>query len=108
MMHRETRNKNGKLESAIIKLTMTGTLSLQGNYEEATKYFDKAYNLSRSMGETAAININRVQFGIAMAHKMMPGFGGHVVLNKLPTVERLIEWKSSRVDEFEKPIPEPG
>ena len=60
------------------------------------------------MGETAAININRVQFGIAMAHKMMPGFGGHVVLNRLPTVERLIEWKSSRVDEFDKPIPEQG
>lgn len=79
-----------------------------GNYEEATKYFDKAYNLSRSMGEVAAINVNRVQFGIAMAHKMMPGFGGHVVINKLPTVERLIEWKSSRVDEFEKPIPEPS
>lgn len=80
----------------------------RGNYEEATKYFDKAYNLSRSMGEVDAINVNRVQFGIAMAHKMMPGFGGHVVLNKLPTVERLIEWKSSRVDEFDKPIPEPS
>lgn len=60
------------------------------------------------MGEIDAINVNRVQFGIAMAHKMMPGFGGHVVLNKLQTVERLIEWKSSRVDEFDKPIPEPG
>ena len=58
------------------------------------------------MGEVAAINVNRVQFGIAMAHKMMPGFGSHVVVNKLPTVERLIEWKSSRIDDFDKPIPE--
>jgi len=80
----------------------------QGKYDEATKYFDKAYNLSRSMGETAAINVNRVQFGVAMAHKMMQGVGGHIVLNNLPALERLIEWKSSRVDEFEKPFPEPS
>jgi len=78
-----------------------------GKYEEATKYFDKAYNLSRSMGDVAAINVNRVQFGIAMAHKMMQSFGGHIVVNSLPALDRLVEWKSSRVDDFEKPFPEP-
>ncbi|XP_045203343.2 tetratricopeptide repeat protein 29-like isoform X2 [Mercenaria mercenaria] len=78
-----------------------------GKYDEATKYFDKAYNLSRSMGEVASINVNRVQFGVAMAHKMLQGIGGHIVANHLPALERLIEWKSSRVDDFDKPFPEP-
>lgn len=81
---------------------------LQGKYDEATKYFDKAYNLSRSMGETSAINVNRVQFGVAMAHKMLQNVGGHIVMNTLPALDRLIEWKSSRVDDFEKPFPEPS
>ncbi|XP_060603184.1 tetratricopeptide repeat protein 29-like isoform X2 [Ruditapes philippinarum] len=78
-----------------------------GKYDEATKYFDKAYNLSRSMGEVASINVNRVQFGVAMAHKMLQGIGSHIVINNLPALERLIEWKSSRIDDFDKPFPEP-
>ncbi|WAQ99087.1 TTC29-like protein [Mya arenaria] len=78
-----------------------------GKYDEATKYFDKAYNLSRSMGETASINVNRVQFGVAMAHKMLQSVGSHIVVNHIPALERLIEWKSSRVDDFDKPFPEP-
>lgn len=78
-----------------------------GMYEEATKYFDKAYNLSRSMGEMSSINVNRVQFGVAMAHKMLQGTQSHIVMNHQQALERLIEWKSSRVDDFEKPFPEP-
>lgn len=78
-----------------------------GKYDEATKYFDKAYNLSRSMGEVSSINVNRVQFGVAMAHKMLQGVGSHIVANHLQALERLIEWKSSRVDDFDKPYPEP-
>ncbi|XP_052279004.1 tetratricopeptide repeat protein 29-like [Dreissena polymorpha] len=78
-----------------------------GKYDEATKYFDKAYNLSRSMGETASINVNRVQYGVAMAHRMLQAVGSHIVTNSLPALERLIEWKSSRVDEFDRPFPEP-
>lgn len=78
-----------------------------GKYDEATKYFDKAYNLSRSMGEVESINVNRVQFGVAMAHKMLQVVGTHIVTNNLPSLERLIEWKSARVDDFDKPFPEP-
>lgn len=60
------------------------------------------------MGEISSINVNRVQFGVAMAHKMLQNVGGHIVANHLPALERLIEWKSSRVDDFEKPFPEPS
>lgn len=78
-----------------------------GKYDEATKYFDKAYNLSRSLGEVASINVNRVQFGVSMAHKMMRSLGSHITMNTIPALERLIEWKSSRIDDFDKPFPEP-
>jgi hypothetical protein len=60
------------------------------------------------MGEVASINVNRVQFGVAMAHKMLQGIGSHIVINNLPALERLIEWKSSRIDDFDKPFPEPS
>lgn len=78
-----------------------------GRYQEATEYFGKSYNLSRSMGDKEAINTNRVQFGIAMAHKMMNGIGSHTVMGTRPALERLIEWKNARTDEFDKPFPEP-
>ena len=81
---------------------------LQGRYDEATEYFSKAYNLSRALSDGSSINTNRVQFGIAMAHKMMGGIGNHIVLGSRPAMERLVEWKSSRTDEFDKPFPEPG
>ncbi|KAK3099441.1 hypothetical protein FSP39_004392 [Pinctada imbricata] len=78
-----------------------------GKYEEATEYFSKAYNIARSMGDMESISTNRVQYGIAMAHRMMTGFGEHVVLGNRPSLERLIQWKDDRTDEFKKPFPEP-
>ncbi|XP_052075827.1 tetratricopeptide repeat protein 29-like isoform X1 [Mytilus californianus] len=78
-----------------------------GRYSEATEYFSKSYNLSRSLGDKEAISTNRVQFGIAMAHKMMKGLDSHTVMGTRPALERLIEWKNARVDDFEKPFPEP-
>ncbi|XP_060083817.1 tetratricopeptide repeat protein 29-like [Ylistrum balloti] len=82
-------------------------LNSLGRYEEATDYFSKAYNISRTLSDKEAINTNRVQFGIAMAHRMMSGFHGHVVLEHRNALERMIEWKSARTDDFEKPFPEP-
>lgn len=82
--------------------------SSQGRYDEATDYFSKAYNISRTLAENEAINTNRVQFGIAMAHKMLQGFGEHVVQESRSVLERMIEWKSVRTDEFDKPLVEPG
>ena len=81
---------------------------LQGRYSEASEYFSKSYNLSRSLGDKEAISTNRVQFGIAMAHKMMNGIDSHMVMGTRPALERLIEWKNARVDEFDKPFPEPS
>lgn len=78
-----------------------------GRYAEATEYFSKSYNLSRSLGDKEAISTNRVQFGIAMAHKMMKGIDSHMVMGTRPALERLIDWKNARVDEFDKPFPEP-
>ncbi|ESO89436.1 hypothetical protein LOTGIDRAFT_125277 [Lottia gigantea] len=79
-----------------------------GKYEEAAEYFSKAYNISRSLGETVSINTNRVQYGISMAHRMMAGFGAHLVDISQPSIERIVDWKSSRTDEFDKPFPEPS
>lgn len=78
-----------------------------GRYEEATEYFSKAYNLSRTMGDAESISTNRVQFGIAMAHKMLAGISEHVVTGHRQAIERIIEWKNARTDEFDKPYPEP-
>lgn len=82
-------------------------LNSLGRYDEATDYFSKAYNISRTLSDKEAISTNRVQFGIAMAHRMLGGFNGHVVLEHRPALERMIEWKSARTDDFEKPFPEP-
>ena len=60
------------------------------------------------MGETESINVNRVQYGVSMAHKMLRHLGKHITMNSMPAIERLIEWKSSRMDEFDKPFPEPS
>ena len=43
---------------------------MQGRYEEACDYFNKAYTLARARNDNALISSSRVQFGIAQAHKM--------------------------------------
>ena len=77
-----------------------------GNYDEATEYFSKAYNISRALGDPDSTNVNRVQYGIAMAHRMMGKFANHVVVGDKTCMGRLVEWKSVRTDHFQKPIPD--
>ncbi|CAL1539763.1 unnamed protein product [Lymnaea stagnalis] len=77
-----------------------------GNYDEATEYFSKAYNISRALGDPESTNVNRVQYGIAMAHRMMGKFANHIVVGGKTCISRLAEWKSVRTDEFSKPIPD--
>ncbi|KAK6976064.1 tetratricopeptide repeat protein 29 [Biomphalaria glabrata] len=77
-----------------------------GNYDEATEYFSKAYNISRALGDPISTNVNRVQYGIAMAHRMMGKFANHIVVGGKTCITRLAEWKSVRTDEFSKPIPD--
>jgi len=49
-----------------------------------------------------------VLFGVAAAHKMLHSFTKHVELANRSAMERLIEWKDNRGDEFDKAIPEEG
>ncbi|XP_046569064.1 tetratricopeptide repeat protein 29-like [Haliotis rubra] len=79
-----------------------------GRYDEASEYFSKAYNISRSMGEASAIHVNRVQYGISLAHRMMARFAKHVEEGDRQCMERLTEWKSARADDFDKPMVDPN
>lgn len=81
---------------------------LQGRYEEATDYFSKAYNLSRALNDKESIKTARVQYGVAQAHHMLQAVANHINLRSRPCIERLVDWKSARSDEFAKPLPEKG
>ncbi|XP_064637606.1 tetratricopeptide repeat protein 29-like isoform X2 [Lineus longissimus] len=73
-------------------------------YEEASEYFTKAYNISRSLNDKEAISSSRVQYGIAIAHKMLVHVSKHVESANRQCVGRMVDWKSSRNDQFEKEI----
>ncbi|XP_013400140.1 tetratricopeptide repeat protein 29 [Lingula anatina] len=77
-----------------------------GKYDKATEYFSKAYNLSRALNDQESIKTSRVHYGVAMAHNMMQGFCNHLITPTKPSMERQVEWKSTRVDEFSKEIPQ--
>ena len=78
-------------------------LSPQGNYKEAGEYFNRAYNISRAMGENEAIQVNRVQSGIAQAHAMLNMYSKLVVegASSRDYLERTMDWKSIRANIFE-------
>ena len=78
----------------------------QGRYDAAVEHLNKAYNLARAMNDWEAINNARTLLGVASAHRMLSGVATHVVTGTRPCVDRIIEWKDNRGDEFEKPIPE--
>lgn len=74
-----------------------------GNYKEAGEYFNRAYNISRAMGDSQSIQINRVQSGIAQAHAML-GMYSTVVVNASESreyLERTVDWKSIRANIYE-------
>ncbi|CAG5120048.1 unnamed protein product [Candidula unifasciata] len=77
-----------------------------GNYDEATEYFSKAYNISRVLEDPLSTNINRVQYGIAVAHRMMGKFANHVLIGDRLCVTRLLHWKSCKRAEFDQLIPD--
>ena len=72
------------------------------------EYFNKSYNIARSMNDTETISSSRVLFGVAAAHKMLEAVTQHIDYSSRVCVERLIEWKDNRGDEFDRPIPKPG
>ena len=79
---------------------------IQGRYDSAVEHFNKAYSIARSLNDHATISSSRVLYGVANAHKMMTHFAKHVELANKPCLERLVEWKDNRGDEFDKDIPE--
>ncbi|PVD34558.1 hypothetical protein C0Q70_05834 [Pomacea canaliculata] len=76
-----------------------------GKYKEAREYFNRAYNTSRAMSDTAALQMNRVQLGIAEAHGMLEMYSTHVVQGDRTCLLRIAEWKSVRNNQFYKPLP---
>lgn len=60
------------------------------------------------MNDTETISSSRVQFGIAAAHKVLAHYSVHAELGNKPCIDRMLEWKDNRGDEFDKPIPEPS
>ena len=60
------------------------------------------------MNDTESISSSRVLFGVAAAHKMLQAVTLHVDTASRPCLERLVEWKDNRGDEFDKPLPESG
>ncbi len=80
----------------------------QGRYELAVEYFNKSYNIARASNDAEGLNASRVLFGVAAAHKMLHGVARHVDVNTRPCVERLVDWKNNRADQFDGEIPQPG
>ncbi|ELT88178.1 hypothetical protein CAPTEDRAFT_228860 [Capitella teleta] len=76
-----------------------------GRYDQAVDYFNRSYNISRSLNDVEAISSSRVLFGVAAAHKMVQNFSQHVELGGRICMERLLEWKDNRGDEFDKELP---
>ncbi|KAK7097851.1 tetratricopeptide repeat protein 29-like [Littorina saxatilis] len=74
-----------------------------GKYKEAGEYFNRAYNISRAMNENEAIQVNRVQSGIAQAHAMLNFYSNIVVEgnHSRDFLERTMDWKSIRANIFE-------
>lgn len=80
-----------------------GCVTPQGNYKEAGEYFNRAYNISRAMGENESIQVNRVQSGIAQAHAMLNMYSKLVVdgASSRDCLERAMDWKSIRANIYE-------
>lgn len=76
-----------------------------GRYDQAVEYFNKAYNIARSMNDTETISSSRVLFGVAAAHKMLEGVASHIEIASAPCLNRIVEWKDNRGDDFDKEIP---
>ena len=89
-------------------ITFNLILFSKGRYEQAVEYFNKSYNIARAMNDTESISSSRVLFGVAAAHKMLQAVTLHVDLGTRPCIERMLEWKDNRGDEFDKPLPESG
>ncbi|XP_072039913.1 tetratricopeptide repeat protein 29-like [Amphiura filiformis] len=74
-----------------------------GQYEKASHHFGKAYNIARSMGDSASLEESRVQFGIASAHKALSNFVSLLENPSTKETSNLVDWKDLR-----KPLTDEG
>ena len=59
----------------------------------ATDFSRKAFEASRQMSNSGAIDFNRVLFGIAKAHKNLSLFNKNIELKSRKTITNLLCWK---------------
>jgi hypothetical protein len=79
---------------------------LKGNYETATNYSKKAFDISRNICVQGSINqsteYNRVLYGISKGHKMLKHFNDNVESGTRKTINNLLKWKYDSPDNHEK------
>jgi hypothetical protein len=69
-------------------------MNKKGKYDMATEFSRKAFETSRQMGHSAAaVDFNRVLYGIAKAHKNLQLFNKNVELSTRRTLTNLLSWK---------------
>ena len=73
---------------------ITGFFSnLKGKYETASEYSQKAFEVSRRMNHSDAIEFNRVLFGISKAHNNLKNFNKNIETANRTTINNLMTWK---------------
>ena len=84
-------------------------ITVQGEYKEAFEHFSRAYNISRSLSSTSRLQqLSRILSGVAHAHGIMYHYTDHInTASSRASVARLMDWKDSRHDEFDRPFSPP-
>ncbi|XP_066286220.1 tetratricopeptide repeat protein 29-like [Branchiostoma lanceolatum] len=77
-----------------------------GKYGHACQYFGKAYETARELNNPGMMAAARVQYGVSNAHHRLGDYAGHLQTPMRYQMERMIEWKDVRFDEFDQPITE--
>lgn len=98
----EVSNNEGDKQYARACNCLANIYNSLGNYETATNYSKKAFEVSRQMNHREATEANRVLFGISKAHKVLKHFNKCVELGTRKTINNLIKWKYESPDNCEK------
>lgn len=64
-----------------------------GKYDIAAEYSQKAFEVSRQMNRSDAVEYNRILFGISKAHANLKNFNHNIELANRKTVNNLMTWK---------------
>ncbi len=69
---------------------------MQGNYSKAVEYFDRCYKICRELGDTEALHLARVHYGVARAHLEMGSHCSRVLDTQPASLGMLVVWKDTR------------